>query len=344
MSLPLTRDQITALEERHLAFLDERLTSPAAEAEWKANLPVGFMALLVQKVGDVIDANALANALDAALTSESVERLARPLAGRITKLVLEELGADKTRLGDHVPAAARKKIDALLERPGLIPERLLREIVEQDVIDEIMRDVLYDGLKEFSEKVNPFTAEWGIPSLLKRFSPFGVSKGFDGVRAEFDRRLEPEIRRFLQGFSRKGLRRMVEVTISSADQPKSIALRKNLAAWGLEQKVSDFAKGVDAETLKLAEEIGLDIASAELASKAHKERRRAIVMKVVEENRDRALGEVLLELGVTVVPDFDAIAAATWPVVKTMASSAPVKAWLRATVHEFYAREAESAK
>src|SRR6185295_316141 len=134
---------------------------------------------------------------------------------------LAELHAEKGKVGDRVPASAHRHIDALLARHGLMPERLLREIAEQDAIDEIMRDVLYDGFKEFSERVNPFTAEWGIPSLLKRSSLLGgaMTKGIEAVKVEFDRRMEPEIRRFLAGFSRRGLRSMADAMIARADQP-----------------------------------------------------------------------------------------------------------------------------
>ncbi len=160
-----------------------------------------------------------------------------------------------------------------------MPERLLREIAEQDAIDEIMRDVLYDGFREFSEKVNPFTAEWGIPSLLKRMSVLGgaMSKGLDTVKAEFDRRLEPEIRRFLAGFSGRGLRRMVDVTIARADQPASVAVRRHLLAWVLDQEIAALARDADEEALALLAEIGLDIAAAELARPEGRARRRALI-------------------------------------------------------------------
>ena len=52
------------------------------------------------------------------------------------------------------------------------------------------------------------------------------------------------------------------------------------------------------------------------------------------------MGEALAELGVTLVPDVEALAAATWPLVRTMLGSAPVKFWLAGVVGEFYDEEA----
>src|SRR4051812_29970838 len=192
MSPPLTPEILAQLHARHLAFLEARLSGDAAAASFRASVAGAYDALLASKVGDVIDARALVAALDATLTSEAVERAARPLAKRALPVALAALRAEQGKVKDRVPFSAQQKLGALLARPGLMPERLLRELAEQDAIDEIMRDVLYDGFKEFSEKINPFTAEWGVPSLLKRSSLLGgaMSKAIEAVKAELDRRTE----------------------------------------------------------------------------------------------------------------------------------------------------------
>jgi hypothetical protein len=233
---------------------------------------------------------------------------------------------------DRFPASTQQRLDALVARPGLVPERLLREIAEQDAIDEIMRDVLYHGFMEFSEKVNPFTAEWGIPSLLKRMSVLGgaLSKGVDTVKAEFDRRLEPEIRRFLASFSRRGLRSLVDVTIARADQPTSIAVRKHLVAWVLDQEIAELVRGADEE------EIAFDVVAAELSRAEGRARRRALIEAAIEGAKEKTVGEALAELGVTLNVDTRALAAASWPMVEVALGSAAVKAWLEKVVGEFY--------
>jgi hypothetical protein len=337
----LTPELLAEIEARHLAFLEARLVSPEAAAELRANASAVHDALLAAPVADVVDAQALAAALDAALTRAAVDRAVRPLARRLLPVVLAELRAERGRVEHRVPAAARERIDALLSRPGLMPERLLREVAEQDAIDEIMRDVLYDGFKEFSEKVNPFTAEWGVPSLLKRMSVLGgtVAKGLDTVKAEFDRRLEPEIRRFLASFSRRGLRGMVEATIARSDQPASVAVRRHLVAWVLEQEIAELARATDDEAVALAQEIGLDIVAAELAREEGRSRRRALVEAALETVKGETVGGALASLGVTLRVDAEALAAAAWPAVKAALESPPVKAWLRKLVGEFYAAE-----
>jgi hypothetical protein len=336
-----TPEILAALEARQLAFLEARLVSDEAEREWRANFPEVRKALNEARLGDMIDPRALADALERTLTGAAVRHVARPIAKRALPLLLAELRADRGKVGERVPPDARARLEALLSRPGSVPDRLLREIAEQDAIEEILRDVLYDGFKEFAERVNPFTAEWGIPSLLKRMSVFGgaMAKGIEAVKAEFDRRLEPEIRRYLAGFTRRGLDRMVDVTIARADQPASIALRRHVLAWMLEQEIAVLAREADENALELAQEIGLDIAAAELDRAEGRARRRATLERLVEDAKDHTVAQALAALGVTVEVDDEAVARALWPFVRTLLSSEPVRAWIANLVAEFYARE-----
>lgn len=343
--MSLTPADLTQLRARHLAFLKARLVSSQAEAEWRANLAAGYRDLLAMKVDALVDAPAVAAALDAALTPANVERAARPLGQRILPLVLRELGAEKTKIGDHVPEATRKKIEALLARPSALPDRVLRELAEQEAVQEVMRDVLYDGLKEFSEKVNPFIAEWGIPSLLKKMSVFGgaMTKGLESVRAELDKRSEPEIQRFLAGFTKKGLRRMVDGAVARSADPKSIALRKHMLAWILEQELAALMKDADAESIALGQEIAMDVTAAELARDDRKAQRRRLLDELLAAAGDRTVGEALAALGVTLELDFEAIATATWPVVKAVLAGPAVQAWMEKVVGDFYDEEVKAA-
>jgi hypothetical protein len=330
---------LEALKARHLTFFEARVVSAKAEAEWQENLAAVYRDLLAARLSDVASAGVLADAANALFTSQTIEGAVRPLARQILREALRELRVEKGRVGDRVPAEGRQRIMALLERPGLMPDRFLREIIKEDAIDEVMRDVLYDALKEFSEKVNPFFADWGLPALLKKLGPFGFGKGLESLRADFDRRLEPEMRKFLQGFSKKSLRRMVDFIIEHGDEPKFIAVRKRLAGWLLGQEVADLARATDIEAVLLGQDITLDIAAAELERSDVRARRRAALEQAIAAFQHRTVGEVLAELGVTFTPDFGPIAAATWPLARAALASPAAKAWFSSLVEEFYDAE-----
>lgn len=335
----LDPEALAALKARHIAFFEARLVSAKAEAEWQENLGAMYRDLLATRVRDLVRASALCDAANAVITGEAVERAVRPIARRAITEAIALVRAEKGKVGDRVPPEARKRIAALLERPGLLPDRFLREIVKEDAVDEVMRDVLYDALKEFSEKVNPFFADWGLPALIKKISPFGFGKGLESMRAEFDRRLEPEIRKFLQGFSKKSLRRMADFTIEHGDEPKFIAVRKRLFDWILAQEIADLARATDAEAVLLAGDIALDVAAFEIDRSEHRARRRAMVEQAIAARQDRTVAEVLDELGITLQPDFAALAAASWPAVRQALSSPSARGWFAQIIGEFYDAE-----
>ena len=340
--IALPQAVIDALKARQVAFFEARLTAPGAEEEWRRNAASAYGELLGARVGDLIDKKALFEAVEAALASEVVRSTLRPLAKAGMKELRAELLARREKVGDFVDARARSKMDALLERPKLFPDRLARELIKEEAVEEVMRDVLYETLKEFTDKVNPFFAEWGLPALLKKILPFGmggVKKGLDSFKAEFDRRLEPETRRFLQGFAGQGLRRMVEQMIAKSDEPKAIAVRKRLVAWALEQEVGSLLRSLDDEGARIFEELSLDLAEGAVANEALKKRRREVIEAAFEAHKDRTVRDALGTLGATAPPDVDALARAAWPFARAVLATPAARAWISQMIEEFY-REA----
>ncbi|MFX8903177.1 hypothetical protein ABTM99_19845, partial [Acinetobacter baumannii] len=70
----------------------------------------------------------------------------------------------------------------------------------------------------------------------------------------------PEIQKFLQGFSRRALDKTAKVVIARADDAKSVALRRAIATWLWDQKVSELVEKVDEAKWLLMEKAGLAIA------------------------------------------------------------------------------------
>ena len=102
--------------------------------------------------------------------------------------------------------------------------------------------MLDHALREFAEKIDPFKAEWGLPSLLKLKGPFSlgisaVAKSIEAVRQDSTSASSPRKRRFLAVFARKSLE-MVPVVIKRNDQPESSRAQR-LFAWLLEQPVTE---------------------------------------------------------------------------------------------------------
>ncbi|EYF02321.1 hypothetical protein [Chondromyces apiculatus] len=324
------------LKTKQTAFLRARLVSAQAEREFRERLPEGWKALLATPFGQLTDPAALNRALDVALAGPAAARAVRPAASALLQSLLDTARADTSLAGDLLPRGAQPKLERLVSRPKIIPEKLLRQVLENDAMDEVMTDVLSAMLRDFSLRVNPLVAEWGLPSLLKKISLFGLGKGLETVRAEFERRLDPEIHSFLRASSRKALRETADALIHRADQPKHIALRRHLAAWTLKQRLSELLAPLDTEGAALLQEIALDTLEHGFSRQDLAERRREAVTAFYIEHRTRPVGEVLDRHNITLEPDFDALAGALWPLLRAACESAPVQAWLETMVAEFF--------
>lgn len=323
------------LKARQIAFLRARLVSEQASRDFRARLPEGWAALLATPLGELTDPSALNRALDAALSGPAA-RAIRPATSAALSALVTAARSDQAIAGDFVPGAARPKLERLVGRPSIVPEKLVREVLESEAMDEVMQDVMATLLRDFSQRVNPFVAEWGLPSLLKKLSTFGLGKGLDSMRAEFERRLEPEISRFIRGASRRSLRETSDALVARAGQPKHVALRKHLAMWTLEQRVSELLAPLDDEGAAVVQELVLDVIEHNVGRRDLAAKRREAVLAFYIEHRTRPVGEVLSRHGVVLEPDFDALAGALWPLVRAACESAPVQAWIEGLVGEFF--------
>lgn len=334
----LSRETLEALKKKHIAFLELRLGSEAARQDWLGAFRDGYAWALTLRVRDVIDPVALTDGVTKALTADSVKALFAPVARDIHRRVLASAKGDESRLGDYVPAAARLAIDELLEKPDLVPERLVRKIFEQEAIEEAIRDTLFDGLKEFNEGVNPFFADWGLPALLKRM-PIGggaILKSMGAMRGEFDKRLEPEIRKFLLGFSRKAKGKLADFFITQGDDPKFIELRKNVVSFLYSQSMKELLAGIDDASSKRAETAVEHITLETLKRDHPRERLRAGLEELIRDAGDATFGQWLTTVGATSEPDLDAFAALLWPHVKRGIESPVSRAFFETITSEFY--------
>ena len=344
--LNLTPATIAALRSRHVAFLAERLVDDRARGDFLRSFAGGYEHMLSRPIRELLEPKTLVSGLAAVLTNQAVRGLLSPIAREINRRIVASLRSDDAKLGDYVPQEARRSIDELIARPDLLPEELVRRVFDDEVVEEIMRDVLYDALVEFNESVNPFFADWGLPALIKRFMPIGsgaVLKSMTAVRTEFDKRLEPEIRKFLLGFSRKSKKKIADFIVTSAGDPKLVALRKSIVAFFYEESLSQITKNVDDDARMAADEAAEAIVLEILGRERPRERLLAELEKLVAEHGDETLGAWLTRIGVMEQPDHEKLAELVWPFVKLALESPPARAFWERVTWDFYATLANSA-
>lgn len=338
--LALSAATIAALRARHIAFLAERLTDDRAKGDFIRSFAAGWEHVLATPLAKLLEPRALADGVARIATADAVRGLFSPVAREIDRRVTASLRSDDARLGDYVPPAARQAIDELLARPDLVPEDLVRRIFEDEAVEEIMRDVLYDALVEFNSTVNPFFADWGLPALIKRFVPIGsgaVLKSMSAVRGEFDKRLEPEIRKFMLVFSRKSKSRVADFVIAHAGDPKLVALRQSVVAFFYGETLASLTKNIDDDARLSTDEAREAILLELLARDRPRERLIAAIEDLLREHGEEPIGAWLERIGVRETPNLEAIAELLWPFVRFALESPPARAFYERVTWDFYA-------
>lgn len=333
---------IEAKKQRFSTFLVARLTSPEARAEWRSNLERGYQELGARTLAEALPHDALLRLLEIAKKPELYEKLVSKIATAVHAESYPRVTTHSATLGSYVPEPAKKKIEQMLARPNLVNPKLVREILAQEAMEELMQDVLFDALKEFNEKVNPFFADWGIPGIVKKVMPIGsgaVLKSLESVRGEFDKRLDPEIKKFLGVFSKKALDRTAGLMIDKGDSPKFVELRKAVATWLYAQPIGELTKSADAEAVRLGQEAGVLIAAQAAASKDLAKEVESVIAAFYKKHERDSLDAIRAAYGIDYAPDFDVLAEATWPLVERIVTSETLVSWATSIVGEFLSQE-----
>ena len=334
----LSRRTLDDLKRRHVAFLEARLSSDQAREDWTRACIDGYEQLLTLRIRDAVDPATIADALLAALTADSIRSFFAPVARDLHRRVLASLKTNRKSLGDYVPADARLEIEALLARSDLVPDALVRKIFEEKVIVDAIDDTLYEGLLQFNTTVNPFFADWGLPAILRRM-PIGgamILASMEAMRAEFDRRLEPEIRKFLAAFSRRSSDQLTQMFLASSGDPKLVELRRNLVGFLYSQSIAELLAGVDVEMVSLGaralEHVVVEVLDRELSSR----NLRDALERFVGDHGDATVGDWLREIGASGRPDLERWADLAWPQVRGVVRSPLVRDYLERITAEFY--------
>jgi hypothetical protein len=337
-SSELSKGVLAELHRRHVEFLRDRLVSEAASEDWVGLVRQSWQSFSALRVREVVDAKAAARGIVRVIDADSIQKLVAPVLREVARRTVASLRHDRTTLGDYVPDDARAAIDVLLERHDLVPDDLVRKVFEQKVVEDAIQNTLYDALTQFQSTVNPFFAEWGLPSILKRM-PIGggmILSSMEALRAEFDRRVEPEIRKFLAVFSRRTQGEIAELFLSKSGDPKLVQLRKDVAAYLYTRSIQELLAGLDdelTETTSLAvERVALRIVERQETVAAIE----AALERLLEEHGDATVGHWLERTGAAGDEAIERWAEVVWPLVRRALGSVPVLELLERLSAEFY--------
>jgi hypothetical protein len=311
------------------ARIDEALLGPHAEKEWEATLTAGLEAALAAPLGDLLDPVATADFVDMLAERAFLNDTAKPLAAALAVFLSAEAKRDERPLASYLSEETRNALGTYAMGSNPVPRALLDAMLAEKGVRSFVEGFLFDAMREFYERANPFFAESGLPAMIKKLIPIGsgaVLKALEVARAEFETRLEPELKKFLGGFTGRALD-SVKAGMGAGSREISEALARTVLTFLLERPVKELAAEVQDtrvnETLALAFTILADLDDDE----TFRARRRALVEDYVRRNAARPVGDVLAGHGVRIAPHMPSLAAATFPLVRGLVSLAPVRAW-----------------
>ncbi|MCS6911657.1 MAG: hypothetical protein RMK29_09370 [Myxococcales bacterium] len=234
--------------------------------------------------------------LDAVLGPTQTAELLLSALRTLRPVLASAARSDPWPLSAYIPDEARQALATLCQRPLRLPPELAQALLSNPTLEEVLRDLLYEALREFNDRVNPFFADWGLPALIRKAVPLGgaaLVRTLQAVRAEFDRRLEPETRRFLHGFVRRALRHAAHVLAEGRDSAQARALRLSLLEVVLAQPVSCLARVADDEALELLEVAAGALLRHVLPSEQARTLRHQVLSALAAAGGDLTLGEWL---------------------------------------------------
>ena len=323
------------------AWLVERLTGPRGREDWNRVVEAGWQHCLATPLRTLIPPDAARTYAITHLDPDRMADLVRPVVHTLLPALVEHYRKDTAPLGRWVPDAARGAIERMVSRPGLVHEEWIRALFRQRVVEAVMADALYRGIRDFST-IMPRLVLSLMPT--QRFAKLGGA-GAIGKRIveELEKRIEPEIKVFLEGGTKRALARAADFAVGHRDDDAALAFRRNVVQFVLSKSPSFHAHAVSDEMLADLEPIAQSVAK----HMAGREESKRLVEETIAEV-DRAygampLGEALRAVGLEKQPDREAWAAVTWPAVVECANAPGVRDWLDGLVRELLERHETSA-
>lgn len=134
---------------------------------------------------------------------------------------LERLPRTQTPLDRHMSPALRDALLKLLSHPSTPSPELVRAIVDQDAVRNLLQTILKKTLTDFGAKLNVPTQTTGRTSgsgFGLRSKLMGVAKGVATVvSSELERQLEERVQSFLQG----AMGRVIDMVVERLSDPKN---------------------------------------------------------------------------------------------------------------------------
>jgi hypothetical protein len=332
MAAPTPLDAATRLRIRdaQLAWFSRWLDGDEARTVWVRLVSRARVVLLAARPGELVSRDAVPALLDRWLAPERIDATLAPALEHILTEITRRATLRDESPSEVLGPAARRSVEHVAADPQVVSEALVRALLAGPALEKAVSDLLFEAVDGFSRKVNPFVAEWGLPALLDALPLLGrgaIKMAVQGIQQEFERRLEPETRRFLVGFVRQSLDRAAREVTTRGSDPDLVRLRKELAAAAMSVPLSDL---VWSPETTLGQHALAAVRASLLGLAAHPAFRSELTHALLAElDAKDTLGRLLEARGIE-LPEDEQLAEALWPGVRRVFDDPEVMAMVAA--------------
>lgn len=308
------------------------MTGAQAEEAWTATLRVGANVVFDQSFESLVPRIALIELLEAHLEDERARGQANLLAGVIAPTVVRRFRQDVNPMGRWLTDEGKKALLDLVSEADLIDTQWIRTLFREPAMEVLVADTLLASLKDFSSIV-PRLVQGLAASTLGRFAKLGglgsLGGGLGGrLVEELERRLEPEIKKFVQGGTRRALEGAARFSVDHVDDPVSVESRRNLVRFVLDQPGQFHVNKVTDARLDAVRRIALEVAAAVQQSPESRQIVREVVETFYDTHGATRVRDFFAEAGISADPPFEQWGRATWPIVRGVLMHDEVRAWM----------------
>lgn len=303
--------------EKLADWLTERLTSDQGKDDFRELAAAAFDGLMAMPLCQVVPEASFSRGLDAALDERLTVGASRAAGPLVFEPLAEALLEEENGLGQWLDEASLERLEAIVARPGLIEDDWIDVLFSQTATEQLFADTLFRALEDFSEAV-PRIVQDMTPAALSRFASklTGATGGVrDKLQQEVGRRLEPEIRRFVEAATRRLLDGAAAFLKGMVDGEAAQQARRNITRYALERPMKKYAAKVD-------EPLRSELALVSEATMRSEEVRQALKRFLISIHRrwllragDRSLADLLRDHEAEISFDVDAFTDAVWPAV-----------------------------
>lgn len=310
------------------AWLKARLTGDRARREWTQVWVHAWEPQLARPLQDHVDVQAVLRWQDA--HADTADAFAAQVSTIVRARV--EGGRGDGRSGRDLPEGAREALIAAF-RDAPVPPEWVRQWFATPVAEMLVSDTLYRSLKDFSLAI-PNLIQGLLPGVVGRFAKLGGGR-LGSLVDEIERRLDPEVRRFVDAGSRIALERAGDFAVRHLEDPSTAKARADFARYLLSEPVSRLVTPMSDEVLDQVDAMLHALAEDAKAGGPTRDAVRQSTEHFFQTWGPRPLRDLLTHWGVPVDPPLEAWADVTWAPLLTFLRSPAATEWLDRLAQEF---------